>query len=75
MGLLEEPEAAGDDERDAVLRQLHLHIHGLKVRAVQDGHFVPCDSFILMKIFQALADKGRLHGRRVQPDERWFHAQ
>ena len=46
VGLLEEPEPAGEKKWDPAFGEFHLHFHRVVVRAVEDGHLVKPDPLV-----------------------------
>ncbi len=74
VGLLEEAQAAGDEEGDAAGGEFHLDFQALEVGAVEHGHFGERDA-VFVEFEDALGDEGRLGVRVWQRDERGFRAE
>ena len=68
MGLFEEPDTTGDDERDITPGEFHLQFERMEVRSVQDADFVERNPFIA-QFEGALGDEGGLFPRIGGDDE------
>ena len=73
VGLLKEPDAAGDGEGDLAPRQLQLQFEHVEMGAVQHRHVVQAGA-LLAQFQDALGYKGGLLPGVLALDQRGFHA-